>query len=182
MAYDELLEHSGYVSDAVKIDAYRRALSNLIKPDDVVIDMGCGSGLLGLLALEAGAARLIAVDSGPILELARETFERNGFGDRVDYHRTHSSELTLDAPADVLVYDQIGGFAHEVGLTRNVRDLVDRGVLKADALRSSRARSTCMWHQCQLLPSTTRCGPGLRPRAGSTSSHSIDRRRTRHSG
>ena len=71
MAYDELSEHGGYVSDEVKNDAYRRALGNLIRPDDVVIDMGCGSGLLGLLALEAGAARLIAVDSGPILELAR---------------------------------------------------------------------------------------------------------------
>ena len=126
-----MFEHGGYVSDAVKIDAYRRALGNLIRPDDVVIDMGCGSGLLGLLALEAGAARLIAVDSGPILELARETFERNGFGDRVEYHRMHSSELTLATPADVLVYDQVGGFAHEVGLTRNVRDLLDRGVLKA---------------------------------------------------
>jgi hypothetical protein len=133
VSYGELFEHVGYVSDAVKIDAYRRALSNLIRPDDVVIDMGCGTGLLGLLALQAGAARLIAVDGGPILELARETFELNGFGDRVEYHRMHSSELTLAAPADVLVYDQVGGFAHEVGLTRNVRDLLDRDVLKADA-------------------------------------------------
>ncbi len=133
VAYDELFEHGGYVSDAVKIDAYRRALGNLIRPDDVVIDMGCGSGLLGLLALEAGAARLIAVDRGPILELARETYECNGFGDRVECHRMYSSELTLAEPADVLVYDQVGGFAHEVGLTRNVRDLFDRGVLKPDA-------------------------------------------------
>jgi type I protein arginine methyltransferase len=99
----------------------------------VVIDMGCGTGLLGLLALEAGAAKVIAVDSGPILELARETFEANGFGDRVEYRRMRSSELTLDEPADVLVCDQIGGFAHEVGLTQNVRDLLDRGVLKPDA-------------------------------------------------
>ncbi len=54
MSYRELFEHGGYVSDAVKIDAYRRALGNLIRPDDVVIDMGCGSGLLGLLALRSG--------------------------------------------------------------------------------------------------------------------------------
>jgi protein arginine N-methyltransferase 1 len=133
VSYSELNEHGSYVSDAVKIDAYRRALRNVVRPDDVVIDMGCGTGLLGLLALEAGAARVIAVDSGPILELARETFEANGFRDCVEYCRMRSSELTLDAPADVLVCDQIGGFAHEVGLTHNVRDLLDRGVLKADA-------------------------------------------------
>jgi protein arginine N-methyltransferase 1 len=129
----ELIEHGSYVSDAIKIDAYRRALRNVVRPDDVVIDMGCGTGLLGLLALEAGAARVIAVDSGPILELARETFEANGFRDCVEYCRMRSSELTLDAPADMLVCDQIGGFAYEVGLTHNVRDLLDRGVLKTDA-------------------------------------------------
>jgi type I protein arginine methyltransferase len=129
----ELSEHGSYVSDSVKIDAYRRALTNLVRPGDVVLDMGCGTGLLGLLALEAGAARVVAVDSGPILELARETFEANGVGDRVDYLRVRSSELTLAEPADVLVCDQIGGFAHEVGLTRNVRDLLDRAVLKPDA-------------------------------------------------
>jgi 2-polyprenyl-3-methyl-5-hydroxy-6-metoxy-1,4-benzoquinol methylase len=95
----ELNEHGSYVSDVVKIDAYRRALTNLIRPDDVVIDMGCGTGLLGLLALEAGAAKVIAVDSGPILELARETFDANGFGDRVEYRRMRSSELTLEKPA-----------------------------------------------------------------------------------
>ena len=133
MSYRELDEHGAYVSDPVKIDAYRRALRNLIRPDDVVIDLGCGTGLLGLLALEAGAARVIAVDDGPILELARETFEANGFGARVEYRRMHSSDLTLPVPADVLVCDQIGGFAHDVGLTRSVRDLLDRGVLKPDA-------------------------------------------------
>ena len=133
MSSSELTEHGSYVSDAVKIAAYRRALTNLVRPHDVVIDMGCGTGLLGLLALEAGAAKVIAVDSGPVLELARETFQSNGYGDRVEYHRMSSSDLTLPTPADLLVCDQIGGLAHEVGLTRNVADLLERGVLRTDA-------------------------------------------------
>ena len=80
---DDARRRLGREFDVIKIDAYRRALKNLVRPDDVVIDMGCGTGLLGLLALEAGAAKVIAVDRGPIIELARETFEANGFGDRV---------------------------------------------------------------------------------------------------
>ena len=155
---------------------------NLIRPDDVVIDMGCGSGLLGLLALEAGAARLIAVDSGPILELARETFECNGFGDRVEYHRVHSSELTLAVPADVLVYDQVGGFAHEVGLTRNVRDLARPGRVEGGredhpgVVRPVRGPGV---GACRRRP-----GPALDPgvRVASISGRSIVRRRTRRSG
>jgi protein arginine N-methyltransferase 1 len=133
VSYDQLNEHGAYVADAVKIDAYRRALNRVVKPGDVVIDLGCGCGVLGLLALEAGAGRVIAVDRGPILELARETFEANGFGDRVDCRRINSSDLTLPTPADVLVCDQIGGFAHDVNITHNVNDLLDRGVLKPNA-------------------------------------------------
>jgi SAM-dependent methyltransferase len=132
VSQDQLREHGSYVADAIKVDAYRQALNSVIEPGDVVIDLGCGSGLLGMLALEAGAGKVIAVDDGPILELARETFERNGFADRVECHRTHSSDLTLSTPADVLVCDQIGGFAHEVSLTHAVKDLLDRGVLKPD--------------------------------------------------
>jgi len=133
MSYELLNEHRSYVADAVKVDAYRRALNNVVREGDVVIDLGCGTGLLGLLALQAGAGKVIAVDSGPILELARETFEANGFGNRVECHRMRSSKLVLPEPADVLVCDQVGGFAHEVNLTHNVRDLLDRGVLKPGA-------------------------------------------------
>lgn len=133
MSYDELAEHSGYVKDAVKVAAYREALKRAISPGDVVIDLGSGSGLLGSLALEAGAARVIAVDSGAISLLATEVFTANGNADRVDVRRCNSRLLELDAPADVVVCDQIGGFAHEVGLTGVVKDLFDRGVLKPDA-------------------------------------------------
>ncbi len=134
MSQSELTEHASYVADEVKVEAYRRALTNLVKPGDVVIDLGCGSGLLGLLALEAGAGCVIAVDSGPILEVARDTFAANGVIDRVRFHRGDSSTLGLSEPADVVVCDQIGGFAHEVGLTKVVRDLFDRGVAKPDAI------------------------------------------------
>ena len=39
----------------------------------------------------------------------------------------------LAEPADVLVCDQISEFAYRVGHTLNIRDLLDRGVLKPDA-------------------------------------------------
>ena len=138
-------------------------------------------GLLGLLALEAGAAKVIAVDSGPILELARETFEANGFGDRVEYHRMHSSDLILPTPADVLVCDQIGGFAHEVGLTRNVRELLDRGVLKRDA-RIVPSSFDLFVAPVSAPDDDDPLRAWTRGRAGSISARSTVPRRTRRSG
>lgn len=42
-----------------------RALERSVKPGDVVIDVGCGSGILSLAALALGAERALAVDTDP---------------------------------------------------------------------------------------------------------------------
>lgn len=47
--------------------------------DKVVIDYGCGSGILGIAALLLGASRLIATDIDPqALQASRENADRNG--------------------------------------------------------------------------------------------------------
>jgi protein arginine N-methyltransferase 1 len=112
----ELREHAGYFRDRVKFDAYERALRQLIAPGDVVIDLGSGTGLLGLLALKAGAARVYMVDSGPILGVALELARANGFADRVVPIRAHSSDAVLPELADVIVCDQIGGLVYDAGV------------------------------------------------------------------
>ena len=65
--------------------------------------------------------------------MTSEVFDTNGFGDRVDLRRIRSDALELDEPADIVVCDQIGGFAHEVGLTKVVADLIARGQVKSGA-------------------------------------------------
>ena len=64
MTSGELREHAGYLGDGVKIAAYEVALASLA-PGRVVLDLGSGSGILGLLAARAGAKHVYAVDSCP---------------------------------------------------------------------------------------------------------------------
>jgi SAM-dependent methyltransferase len=113
---DELAEHRKYWDDDVKVRQYRAALAAVVRPGDVVIDLGCGTGLLGLLALAAGAGSVIAIDSGPIIELAKKIATAAGVADHIRYEQKLSSELDLGATlADVVVSDQIGGLAFEPG-------------------------------------------------------------------
>lgn len=53
-------------------------LRECIKPEDVVADVGCGAGILSVLAAKLGASQVVAVDNDPIAVIkARETAEEN---------------------------------------------------------------------------------------------------------
>ncbi|HUP76878.1 MAG TPA: 50S ribosomal protein L11 methyltransferase [Acidimicrobiales bacterium] len=71
MSRAEIGEHAGYLNDSVKLDAYRAALTELVKPGMSVLDVGSGTGILGVMAVEAGARVVYAVESGGILGVAR---------------------------------------------------------------------------------------------------------------
>jgi protein arginine N-methyltransferase 3 len=51
--------------------------------DAIVLDVGCGTGILSLFAARAGAKRVIAVDASDIALKARRMVEVNGYGDVV---------------------------------------------------------------------------------------------------
>jgi ribosomal protein L11 methyltransferase len=65
----------------------------------LAIDVGCGSGILALIALSLGAARAVAIDNDPdCIEVTRENAARNNLTDRVDVSTTDVADVTLEAP------------------------------------------------------------------------------------
>src|SRR5918996_1648217 len=115
-------EHRFYLSDAVRVRAFERAIRAVVGPGDVVLDLAAGTGILGLLACRAGAARVYAVDAGGILGVARALARANGAGDRITHVRAMSTDAVLPERVDVIVTDQIGRFGFEAGLLEYVTD------------------------------------------------------------
>src|SRR5262245_14768649 len=93
-------EHRHYLADQVRTAAFRQAIEEIVKPGDVVIDMGAGTGILGLLACQAGARRVYSIDSGGVIELARKLCHANGFGDRVIFVKGLSTRVELPEKVD----------------------------------------------------------------------------------
>jgi ribosomal protein L11 methyltransferase len=65
----------------------------------LVIDVGCGSGILALIALSLGAERAIAIDNDPeAIDVTRENAARNGLQTRCDASTTDVGELAATSP------------------------------------------------------------------------------------
>src|SRR5262249_41477952 len=87
---------------------YEAALRRAITPNSKVLEIGCGSGLLAMMAARAGAAAGVSCEMGTaIAGKAAEIGARNGDSDRVRVIAKHSSmldaETDLGGRADVLV-------------------------------------------------------------------------------
>lgn len=96
------------LADAPRMDAYAAALRQAIRPDSVVMDLGCGPGVFALLACKLGARRVYAVEPNNVIGLAREAAAANGFADRIEFFDTVSSEIALPEPATIIVSDLRG--------------------------------------------------------------------------
>lgn len=117
-----LQEHFGYISDPIRTRLFQQAVGEAVQPGDVVVDLGCGFGVLGLMCLQAGAARVYGVDRTDAIEIARETASRAGFGDRYHCLRDHSFRVVLPEQADVIICDHVGYFGFDYGIVEMVSD------------------------------------------------------------
>lgn len=108
--------HLSMLHDTARMDAFRRAINASVKPGDVVVDIGCGSGILSFMACEAGAKKVYAIEGGPVIDVARELAIDNGFDDRIEFLGGWSIEVGIPEPADVLISETIGNAGIDEGI------------------------------------------------------------------
>ena len=137
---ERLNEHYGYLADQRRMQALRKAISATVHPGDHVIDLGCGTGILGLYSLEAGAGHVTFIDQTDMIEVARNTMLQAGYIDRCTFHQGRSHHIALSEPADVIVCDNIGYFGIDYDLLETFRDAADRFLAPGGRLIPDRLR------------------------------------------
>ena len=111
-----LEEHLGYLSLHGRLDLYRKAIQKIVHLGDRVVDVGCGTAVLGLLCLQAGAAHVHAIDSTAVIEVAREAFTRAGWASKTEFIHGSSYQVDLPERVDVIICDHVGYFGFDYGL------------------------------------------------------------------
>jgi len=105
--------------------------------DKVVIDFGCGSGILAIAALKLGAKRVIGIDIDPqAITASRDNAQRNNVSEQLELY------LPADLPdgilADVLVANILAGPLRE--LSGSIEALIkDQGLLALSGILEQQA-------------------------------------------
>src|SRR5690349_9483570 len=107
MSYS-LSAYGRMAADSVRMEAYLEAMSRVIKPGSIVVDLGTGPGVMALHACRMGAARVYAVEPDDSIAIAAELAIANGMADRIGLAQQYAERLDLPERADVIVSDLRG--------------------------------------------------------------------------
>ncbi|KAF8272591.1 S-adenosyl-L-methionine-dependent methyltransferase [Lactarius quietus] len=112
-SYGENDVHAVMIQDRVRTSSYASFImtSAALFQDAIVLDVGCGTGILSLFAARAGAKRVIAVDASDIALKARRLIEANGYGDVITVIQDKVEHMSLPddlAHVDVIVSEWMG--------------------------------------------------------------------------
>jgi protein arginine N-methyltransferase 1 len=117
-----LREFGRYVRDTRRTDLFAQAIAATVRPGDVVVDLGAGFGLLAMLCVRHGAARVYAIEQGPHVELGRAIVRDNGMAERIVWVAGNSARAELPERADVIVSETLGQWALEEYTVEYLRD------------------------------------------------------------
>ena len=101
------------LKDAVRTLSYRNAIyqNQHLFANKIVLDVGCGTGILSMFCVKAGAKHVIGVDMSNIIEQARKIVDVNGMSDKITLLKGKMEEVTLPFPkVDIIVSEWMGYF------------------------------------------------------------------------
>ena len=125
-SYDQMYLHRTMIRDAFRTNAFKEALKQAVKPGDVVLDVGAGTGILSFLAVAAGAAKVYAVEPTPVADVARRIAADNGWGEKVKVINSRMEDAELDEKVDLIVFEWLGAMGNDENMYGIFLDARDR--------------------------------------------------------
>jgi hypothetical protein len=105
--------HELMLRDTIRTEAYRDFIygAGEIFKDKVVLDVGCGTGILSMFAAKMGARKVIGVDAADIVHKAREIISANGLANVIEIVHGKMEEVVLPVDkVDIIISEWMGYF------------------------------------------------------------------------
>jgi len=121
------------LSDPLRMRRLEAAIASRVTPGCVALDLGGGTGVLSMMALRAGAAKVFVVERTPVISLAKELLDANGFSGRAEFIESDWRDAAVPEPADVLIIEALGPFGIDEGILGAVARARKDGLIRPGA-------------------------------------------------
>lgn len=112
--------HEIMIRDTLRTSSYKKAIENSVRPSDVVVDIGCGSGILSFFAARKGCRKIYAVDNSYLIDCAEETARRNNLHHNIAFIKKDILQFKPQEKIDLLIHEQIGNYIWDESLLAKV--------------------------------------------------------------
>ncbi|XP_057445289.1 probable protein arginine N-methyltransferase 6 isoform X2 [Lotus japonicus] len=109
-SYAHLGIHQEMIKDRVRTETYREAIMRhqSFIAGKVVVDVGCGTGILSIFCAQAGAKRVYAVDASDIALQANEVVKANNLSDVIVVLHGRVEDVEINEEVDVIISEWMG--------------------------------------------------------------------------
>ncbi len=119
--FGHIESHIPMLADTKRVLGYARAIQ-AHAPGKTVAELGCGTGILSLVAARAGAQFVWTVEESDIADVAAGVFRANRVRDRVHLVRANSFDVEPPEPVDLLIHELFGVDPFEEGVISSITD------------------------------------------------------------
>jgi len=115
------------------------ALEKYIKPEDIVYDIGCGSGILSIASSKLGAGKVVGVDLDDLcVRISNENIQLNKVEHIIEIRRGNLLDV-ITGKADVIVSNIIAEVI--AGMTEEIKEyLNNKGIFIASGIINSKVK------------------------------------------
>jgi len=103
-----MLHAAMLLGQRTRLAKFRKAIEKIVRPEDYVVDLGTGSGVLAIMAAKTGARQVTGIDiNRESIGYARVAAVMNGVEDRIDFVEGHYSEFVPEEKADLVICEML---------------------------------------------------------------------------
>lgn len=123
--------HELMLQDKIRMTLYEKAIKEVIRPGMIVVDVGTGTGILALWALEAGAKKVYGIEiNKKRISLALKRIGNAGYSEKFQLFNNLSYDVELPEKVDIIISEILGNLADNEDMTPILNDTKKRFLKK----------------------------------------------------